>query len=382
MRLAGALPAEGTSGPSSMDSGFSPIAALPFEGIAAILEWLGPRSLKRFGATCRSYLQASQWFFGQPEYSLMLVRSARARLTSTLVDGHRECHGGNEDELRAKADRFAATVAATLSMHTHGAGWTPPHSLQFLYPMAVTAHHDWPLAPYALEWCAFFERKILTGGRDLTPRGEILALLHKDSLDRLAAAAKCMGWDMGVTLATTAAAACSTVTPATERTVIAVMHKLAKAAVASATDGQLVFCLAALAAIDGRLSAPGCHRQGAWTSLWKVALKISRPNDDAWFRLAGMAGEKRSPAKLMGEFNCHTGGSQGRGGGGIGTLLSELIRLADLHPTVVNVPNILLPAILAYAAVGGDLAGGDQAAEDDMPDAEDDMPDLEESPPH
>jgi hypothetical protein len=202
--------------------------ALPTEIVGMILAWVGPRSLKRFGATCLAYSQLTEWCLSTPEYGKSLVRSARYCLKKRLLLEHHACNGGYNSELDASSEKFAGLVAMMLSTSgcRDSATWAPSHVLHFLYPMATIAYYDWPLAPYALEWCALFERKILAKGNNHTPRREILALLYDDAIARLALIAKESGWDMGITLTAAAAAMCSTITEDTAGIICEALAKL------------------------------------------------------------------------------------------------------------------------------------------------------------
>lgn len=366
---------------SASDAEKPTITVLPVELILNILEWVGPRTVKRFGQTCREYREIARYYESTSDYATSLVRYALARFAAILVETHTRCCEGGPALLLAKAETYAQHVAATLAGCPVKplADWKKVECLRLLYPVATGLPY-WPFAPYALEWCARHERDLL-GVSKLGPRHELLALLSPDALERLAVMAAEIEWGPGKTYAVTAAAACSTVTPETLTVVRDVVNCLAASAISSACrcrgpGGRVTFAVAMMAATTTRLSGWSPDMDGPRARpLMKDrlsglraaagALRESKlPEEDrAWLDLAGLG--ERSPGKLLNEFDCRSGEPRPPQRGNAFAQLAFLMALVggqDGPPVIVPVPDALLGAMLAHAHGGGD--------DDDMPDLE------------
>ena len=332
--------------------------------ILVILESLGPRSVKRFGATCKGYKCLAESYIRTTEYGLLLTRSAFARLRTVLFDAHKTCSENDTGALAVKVGSYVDHMAATLVMCQPAkktTEWSRADMISFLYPLAIGLSSGWVLAPYAFEWCALFER-------DARPRRELLALLHSDALKRLGVLAKEDKWAMGVTLTTAAAA---------------VRHGdlvrgLSRMALESATgEGQAILCLATAAAAAVHLS-PGCcnscggetkTRAPAWSCLLNTAPKLAlpekaAPEDFAWLHLTGLAPDsERSPMRLMKAFDCRSGELRERRDNPINMLASLIVLMTmdetPARPVVVPVPDALLGEMLAHAVDGRAEDDGD-----------------------
>lgn len=396
------------------------ITAIPPEIMLILFEWLGPRSVKRVGVTCHAYWLLVKDYVTTTPYALFLARSAVRHLATSLCERHQMCAEPNKDTLALRASLFAARIAATLAecdaakpMET----WDKGHFLRLLYPIAVHVPGAWVLAPYALEWCALMERRILCPeDKEHRPRSELLALLCPDALDILAGLAKKTGWAMGTTFVVTTAAACHTITAETAPLIGKTVETLANSALKTAArNGDIVLCIATMAAttvllpkapsgrryadFDGDLptfwdsakppGAPSDRRgvcvaaQGKrfWDGLRNVGARITRtdlPAEDAlWLNLTGFVkASGRSPLALLGQFDCRSGEART-----VPPAIGALANLAFLialgggpapPPPVVNVPDAFLGALLAQA-----LAGGDGGADEDTED-EEAPPDLDE----
>jgi hypothetical protein len=214
--------------------------------------------------------------------------------------------------------------------------------LHLVYPVAVAMPAIWPLAPYALEWCALYERAILDPElAHPLPREEVLALFQPDVLQRLAQLAAQKGWLEGINFTATAAALCPTATALTAANFEKILNKLAEVAAADASRiGDIPLCFATTAAAtvylpDGRAgvrnSARTCVFTGVlapkryqgvdfhhkpkkfWEGLCKVGGNFANqklaPDDVRWLALTGFTKTaNRAPFTLMGQFNCKTGG--------------------------------------------------------------------------
>lgn len=380
--------APAASATAASDAEKPTITVLSVELILNILEWVGPRTVKRFGQTCREYREIARYHESTSDYATSLVRYALARFAAILVKTHTRCGKGDPALLLAKAETYAQHVAATLAGCPVKplADWKKVECLRLLYPVA-TGLPDWPFAPYALEWCARHERDLL-GVSKLGPRHELLALLSPDALERLAVMAAEIEWGPGKTYAVTVAAACSTVTPETLTVVREVVNCLAASAISSACrcrgpGGRVTFAVAMMATTTARLSGWSPDTDGPRARpLMKDrlsglraaagALRESKlPEEDrAWLDLAGLGEDnKRSPKKLLNEFDCQSGEPRPPQRGNAMDAFAQLAFLMALvggqdgPPVIVPVPDALLGAMLAHAHGGGD--GGD-----DMPDLE------------
>jgi hypothetical protein len=153
-----------------------PILDLPDELIIQIFELATPFILAQLSQTCRKFRTLAERCKKSPLYA--------ARLAHSLIS-----HCAKRQAWR----RPTAAVSAAQTIEAAAAGtpteslasWEPVGYLRLLYP-AATHLPDWPLALYALEWCARREYEILGAGGGA--RREILALLHPDALEILAGA--------------------------------------------------------------------------------------------------------------------------------------------------------------------------------------------------
>ena len=376
------------------------ITVLSVELILAILEWVGPRTVKRFGQTCREYREIARYHESTTFYASSLVRYTLERFATILVETHSRCTEGAPEVLRAKAESYAQHVAATLAGCPAKplSDWKKAECLRLLYP-AATGLPDWPFAPYALEWCARHERDVL-GVSKLGPRHELLALLSADAIGRLAALAQESEWSVGKTYAVTAAAACSTVVPETLTVTREVVERLALAAISSACrcrgpGGRVAFTIATMAATTTRLAGwtpdntyntyssrgrpPMKDRLAGLRTAASTLRESKLPEEDrAWLELTGLGEDsKRTPKKLLSEFDCRSGEPRPPRRGDAMNAMDAFAQLAflmamaggpDGPPVVVPVPDALLGAMLAHAHAHHGGGGGD-----------DDVPDLEEA---
>jgi len=351
-------PADSVSSPSSGDE--SPPAdsleTLPPEAIALALAWVGPRSIKRFGATCRAYRALVDWYVTRAEYGALLARSARLRLKNDLARRHVGCCKVSASDFDARAERHASRVAAALA----GSGETPPRSkrelLRFLYPMALMAHEDWVLAPYAFEWCALAERRILTGDSRALPRCELLALLHEDAFARLARLAREAGWPLGATFAAAAAATCDALAvgadPLAQQNVRRLARQAAEDAALHGNHEWSVLCVAVNAVIDLHL-AGGKRPSRSWQFVKNgghLTRRLSLALGAQWLDLVGLEGGDRSPRAWLAKFEC--GPFEPHGDVPAEEVFLRFAeRIARGDPPVVPVPNVAL-AVLLEIAVG------------------------------
>ena len=193
-RIGGTRPA-GAPGPLALAPvpGFEPrahpqtpgmhIFDLSDEVLYTVLEFLGPREFERLEQVCRRLRGISIAFTSSPRYPKMFVRSACRFLEKKFHEVHSTCNG----YVAARAEKCVSRVMGSLSESDLAPEqWGPRPILNFLYPMAV---HEtaWPDAFFALKWCAMNEFRILWGIAE--PREEIMALLRKDTDQRLVALA-------------------------------------------------------------------------------------------------------------------------------------------------------------------------------------------------
>lgn len=282
--------------PANMD-----LLGLSDELVMKIFEWVGPRTVKRFGQTSRWCRAIVREYEVTAIYASTLVHRVLARFTNIIVSTTtREIVVKKDDfaRLTAAAEVHARHVAATLAGCPAAkplSAWNRIECLQLLYP-AATGLPDSTFAPYALEWCARHERDILGKGA-LGGRRDLEALLSADALWRLAAM-------RGVSERAVVRLVIDNLTVAA-RTSSCRCHE------AAGQVAEMVIMMAAVSAcITGWDSDPPLPplMKDRLSALGKVAT-IFCPSkllseDRAWLKLAGLGKESgaRSPHKLLGEF--------------------------------------------------------------------------------
>ena len=282
--------------PANMD-----LLGLSDELVMKIFEWVGPRTVKRFGQTSRWCRAIVREYEVTAIYASTLVHRVLAQFTNIIVSTTtRESVVKKDDfaRLTAAAEVHARHVAATLAGCPAAkplSAWNRIECLQLLYP-AATGLPDSTFAPYALEWCARHERDILGKGA-LGGRRDLEALLSADALWRLAAM-------RGVSERAVVRLVIDNLTVAA-RTSSCRCHE------AAGQVAETVIMMAAVSAcMTGWDSDPPLPplMKDRLSALGKAAT-IFCPSkllseDRAWLKLAGLGKESgaRSPHKLLGEF--------------------------------------------------------------------------------
>ena len=270
----------------------------------SIFEWVGPRTVKRFGQTSRGCRAIVREYERTAIYASTLVRRVLARFAAIIESATLRASVVKKEDLvrlTAAAEVHARHVAATLAGCPAAkpiSAWNRLECLQLLYPVA-TGLPDSSFAPYALEWCARHERDILGKGA-LGPRHDLEALLSADALWRLAAM-------RGVP----------------ERAVVRlVVDHLAETARVSScrcheAAGQVAETVIMMAAVSACMAGwasdpplpPSPPLMMDRLSALGKAAAIFCPSkllseDRAWLKLAGLGKENgaRSPRKLLAEF--------------------------------------------------------------------------------
>jgi len=297
------------------------IKDIPEDSVWNIFTFIGPRSVKRFGSACRAFTSIATEYSMSPEYSMLLVRRAIARISTELVKAHKDCPLVPEKEvLSFRAEAYARKISQILSgSEDPPCDWTEEEVLNFLYPISIGLYKDWRLAPYTLEWCAQRERSILTDGAITAPREEVLALLHKDGLKRLHTIATTNQWRTCTAFITMSTTACETLCP--ELTDTAGSTMAAYLRVALAENKHILLCLIAYSMTTVELSmavrrmattpVPIINRKKAIRdALYHCGTIIdSAPLMDKetkeWIKFVGLGKDSpRTPATLMDAFSC------------------------------------------------------------------------------
>lgn len=206
---------------------------LPSELLELVATWANAPELKRLGLVSRAWRVCAVRRARSLEHGGILGEAALQHIRDTIAAEHTECCRG-------------VNLAEVMKRHMNTAGYPllkervgrPARILTFLYAYALHTP-KWPLAPYALEWCALNEGGM--PGSDLepgAPRAEVLALLRPPAealeiLRRLAA-----GVPAAASFVATATAACQTACPATVLAVQATIDTFARAV--AATGAQYV----------------------------------------------------------------------------------------------------------------------------------------------
>lgn len=279
------------------------VTALPAELVQKILELVGPRTVKRFGQTCRRYHKIARNYESSLIYAGSFVHRALARFTTILLEAHiRRNRGGcYSDHFMAKAMAYVLHVATILAGCPERpiSSWEGVNYLRFLYRVALNLT-DWSFAPYALEWCARHERDIL-GVSKMGPRPEILALLSNNAVGQLAA-----------------------MTHVSEKTLILQTHDIFTSSVFSLAcrcheaGGRVTFRIASIAATTAYLlirrhpNMPAPTRtmmdirlSAVCTAAHTFCESRLRKEDLAWLQLTGLSKSSitQTPKYLLEKFN-------------------------------------------------------------------------------
>jgi hypothetical protein len=307
-----------------MDPGPDAFALVPDEVVLLILAKVGPRSVKRFGWTCRRFRALAGEAVWTRSYAADLVRRGIEFFAGALRADHSRCPAA---DLQAKCAKYARQMANLFAGRPDGdAGpvedWTRHETLRFLYPMALDTLSAWALAPYALEWCALFERRILaeaSGRRGLQAtfvgvRAEVLPLLRREApqvLEGVLAVAKSSGWQTGIY--------CTNLILAAYKTVPSPGHAplcqaLAKTLAASTRDfalrdGQTALYAVLVAAVEARGATQAKPHPATRLRMVVHGLPADAADREgaAWFELAGLRASDRSAGLWRGRFLCVTG---------------------------------------------------------------------------
>jgi hypothetical protein len=278
------------------------IAILPRDLILKIFEMVPPLNIKRFGRTCLGYHRLVQDYENSPAYTSVLICNALDHFAAVLVMTHARCNRGDIPLLKANAEAYSLQVAAVLASCPAKpiSDWSMTHRLWFLYPAASMT--DWSDAPFALEWCARHERNIL-GIKPPAPRHELLALLRDNASDQLMVLE--------------------------EREVarnLEIRNSLGFAPQVRRRQNLCVTFMIAVRAASNICSSewyPNSYGLYGPRTRPSIKVKLSQlravanslceqslpAEDQAWLYLAGLGkNNKRSPKKLLSEFDCRRGG--------------------------------------------------------------------------
>jgi hypothetical protein len=196
-----------------------PVVRVPPEIVGGILHYLRPRSLRRFGATCRTFQSCATSHRASLVYGQMLMRGALARVVSELVKTHKDCGLMSSVQLEERAALFVKDVVIPkLSCRDkESVPWSYEQLIRLMYPIITAIPTEWALAPYVLEWCAENEWRLWPDvPRSPSPRREILVLLRTNSLEELRKLAREAGWAVGASYLALAKAANDTWTDQTQ----------------------------------------------------------------------------------------------------------------------------------------------------------------------
>lgn len=322
--------------PTSEISSESSLTVFTNELLLIIFQYLGPRSVIRFGQTCTGYHELVDYYKSTRNYGEVLARGALIYLRKSLIESHtgRCKHPGRT--LEQKVESYAFQMATALAMCPTDkplCTWSTREMLYFLYPMVTRIPIGWMLAPYAYEWCARFEKRILQssdGDQDCRPRRNLLSLIHHDPFQRLVPIARQMEWDMGHMLMAVITAASGAVSSQTTlQSAIGVCTDVLRQSLKLATSiDQIEFCLAVMTAgFKISLQAFPLADQGTpklgntapWCALG-IGLPLGaeiggdsiRSEVSDWLELTGLENSasdspERSPLKMMKKFSCNDG---------------------------------------------------------------------------
>jgi hypothetical protein len=281
------------------------------ETLSRICAFLSPLEVKRFGATCRRHQKVAAEYGTSVEYGRLLAREMCDAVAAHLVNDHESCPA---PKLREFAARFAAKLEAYLARWSYAeTPWSfadpapPPASktelLRVLYPLAVYLARA-PWAPYAFEWCARVDGA----------RPELLALLHKDAVARIADLVRASHWEEGQWMINTVSGALRTSNPTLLESVKGIIGVIGAVLADSAKRRNDVIILLALDVAlrnllrsrrDDKTPRPG---DLAWSGMRRLepAVFFGTGNQelDQWIDLLGLMGDsRRNPINFMSHFN-------------------------------------------------------------------------------